>query len=194
MPHPQTWRGRVARPRVARTAMAMAGSFAALASAPGLAQEQQEVEEISPAGLSTLDAAFAPAPAIATQPLYSAALAEPVLADDAEPDRTDTQAPAPVYGPEDPEATAATEGPTRSYASFGEDVETIKWEDLTEAIPAFLTLVAMPLTFSIANGLALGFIFYPLLKVLTGRWREASPLVYVLAVLFILRYVYLGTE
>ena len=73
-------------------------------------------------------------------------------------------------------------------------VTSIKWEDLTEAIPAFLTMLAMPLTFSIANGLALGFIFYPLLKVLTGRWREASPLVYVLAVLFALRYFYLGAE
>ncbi|HKC85596.1 MAG TPA: NCS2 family permease, partial [Blastocatellia bacterium] len=54
----------------------------------------------------------------------------------------------------------------------------IKWDDMTEAAPAFLTMLAMPLTFSIANGLALGFIFYPLLKVLTGRWREASPLLY----------------
>src|SRR5215831_2390749 len=73
-------------------------------------------------------------------------------------------------------------------------VTSIKWEDMTEAIPAFLTMLAMPLTFSIANGLALGFIFYPLLKVLTGKWREASPLVYVLAGLFVLRYVYLGAE
>jgi adenine/guanine/hypoxanthine permease len=73
-------------------------------------------------------------------------------------------------------------------------VTSIKWEDMTEAIPAFLTMLAMPLTFSIANGLALGFIFYPLLKVLTGRWREVSPLVYVLAVLFVLRYAYLGAE
>jgi AGZA family xanthine/uracil permease-like MFS transporter len=73
-------------------------------------------------------------------------------------------------------------------------VKTIDWDDLTEGIPAFLTILAMPLTFSIANGLALGFIFYPLLKVLTGRWREASPLVYVLAALFVLRYVYLGAE
>jgi adenine/guanine/hypoxanthine permease len=73
-------------------------------------------------------------------------------------------------------------------------VTTIKWDDLTEAIPAFLTMLAMPLTFSIANGLALGFIFYPLLKALTGRWREVSPLVYVLAALFMLRYVYLGGE
>ncbi|MCI0523661.1 MAG: NCS2 family permease, partial [Acidobacteria bacterium] len=68
------------------------------------------------------------------------------------------------------------------------------WEDLTEALPAFLTMLAMPLTFSIANGLALGFISYPLLKALTGRWREASPLVYILAVLFALRYAYLGAE
>jgi len=73
-------------------------------------------------------------------------------------------------------------------------VTSIKWTDMTEAIPAFLTMLAMPLTFSIANGLALGFIFYPLLKVLTGRWREASPLVYILAGLFVLRYVYLGAE
>lgn len=68
----------------------------------------------------------------------------------------------------------------------------IRWDDLTEAIPAFLAIIAMPLTFSIANGLALGFIFYPLLKLLTGRGREASPLVYVLAALFVLRYLYLG--
>jgi AGZA family xanthine/uracil permease-like MFS transporter len=73
-------------------------------------------------------------------------------------------------------------------------VLSIKWDDVTEAIPAFLTMLAMPLTFSIANGLALGFIFYPLLKALAGRWREASPLVYLLAVLFVLRYVYLGGE
>lgn len=73
-------------------------------------------------------------------------------------------------------------------------VLSIDWTDLTEALPAFLTLLAMPLTFSIANGLALGFIFYALLKLMTGRAREASPLVYVLAGLFILRYVYLGGE
>ncbi len=73
-------------------------------------------------------------------------------------------------------------------------VTEIKWDDMTEAIPAFLTILAMPLTFSIANGLALGFIFYPLLKVITGRWRAVSPLVYVLAVLFALRYIYLGGE
>ncbi len=71
-------------------------------------------------------------------------------------------------------------------------VADIKWNDITEAIPAFLTIIAMPLTFSIANGLAIGFIFYPILKIMTGRSREVRPLVYVLAVLFILRYVYLA--
>lgn len=73
-------------------------------------------------------------------------------------------------------------------------VTAIRWDDLTEAIPAMLTMLAMPLTFSIANGLALGFIFYPLLKLLTGRGREVSPLVYVLAVVFVLRYAYLSGE
>lgn len=73
-------------------------------------------------------------------------------------------------------------------------VKAINWDDITEGIPAFLTILAMPLTFSIANGLALGFIFYPLMKLLTGRAREASPLVYVLAALFVLRYIYLGGE
>ena len=73
-------------------------------------------------------------------------------------------------------------------------VRAIQWDDLTEAIPALLTMLAMPLTFSIANGLALGFIFYPLLKVLTGRGREVSPLVYVLALVFMLRYAYLTGE
>ena len=70
-------------------------------------------------------------------------------------------------------------------------VTEVPWDDVTEAIPAFVTIIAIPLTFSIANGLALGFILYPLLKIATGRWREANPLVYLLAGLFILRYGYL---
>lgn len=71
-------------------------------------------------------------------------------------------------------------------------VLSLAWDDPTEAVPAFLTLIGMPLTFSIANGLAIGFISYPLLKVLAGRAREVSPLVYVLALLFVLRFAYLG--
>jgi AGZA family xanthine/uracil permease-like MFS transporter len=69
-------------------------------------------------------------------------------------------------------------------------VSEINWDDLTVAIPAFLTMTAIPLTFSIANGLAIGFTMFALLKLLTGRAREAPPAVYVLAVLFVIRFIY----
>ena len=64
----------------------------------------------------------------------------------------------------------------------------IRWDDPTDAVPAFLTVIAMPLTFSIANGIALGFISYALDKVLAGRARQDDPLVYVLAGLILVRY------
>jgi len=62
-------------------------------------------------------------------------------------------------------------------------VRDIPWDDPSEAIPAFLVILGMPLTYSIADGLALGFVAYPLLKLLSGRGREVSALVYVMAVL-----------
>jgi AGZA family xanthine/uracil permease-like MFS transporter len=68
----------------------------------------------------------------------------------------------------------------------------IEWEDPSEAVPAFLTILCMPLTYSIANGLAIGFIAYPLVKVASGRAREVQPLVYALAALFVIRYAYIG--
>ena len=67
----------------------------------------------------------------------------------------------------------------------------IDWSDVTEAFPAFLVAVGIPFTYSIGDGIALGFIFYPLLKLLSGRPREASWLVYVLGALFVLRYAFL---
>jgi AGZA family xanthine/uracil permease-like MFS transporter len=67
-------------------------------------------------------------------------------------------------------------------------VAKIKWESADEAIPAFVTMIAVPLTFSIANGLALGFISYPLIKAFSGRWKDVSVIVYILAGLFILRF------
>ena len=70
-------------------------------------------------------------------------------------------------------------------------VREIPWADLTEAIPAFLTMVMMPLTVSITEGIAFGFIAYAVLKLCTGRGREAHPLVYVCAALFVARYVWL---
>ncbi|MEM7828601.1 MAG: NCS2 family permease [Candidatus Aenigmatarchaeota archaeon] len=72
-----------------------------------------------------------------------------------------------------------------------ESIVKIDWKDLTEAIPAFLTIIIMPLTFSISNGLALGFIAYPIMKLMAGKWREVHWLVYLLAVIFISRYIFL---
>ncbi|WP_069650895.1 NCS2 family permease [Caloranaerobacter ferrireducens] len=59
--------------------------------------------------------------------------------------------------------------------------------DFTEAIPAFLTIIMMPLTYSIAEGLVFGILSYAVLKLLTGRGKEVSPLMYILAVLFVLK-------
>src|ERR1700677_3896431 len=69
----------------------------------------------------------------------------------------------------------------------------VQWSEFTEAVPAFITMVATPLTFSIATGLSLGLISYTLIKVASGKIREISPLIWILTVLFILRYVYLAT-
>ncbi len=69
----------------------------------------------------------------------------------------------------------------------------IDWRELRTAIPAFLTIVAIPLTFSIANGLSLGFLSYTALHAVTGRAREVSPFVYVLSAILLLRFLYLGS-
>lgn len=71
-------------------------------------------------------------------------------------------------------------------------VAEIDWRDPFVALPAFLTLIAIPLTFSIANGIALGFCAYCLINVLGGRSRRVSWLMYALTVLFTLRFAYLG--
>lgn len=73
-------------------------------------------------------------------------------------------------------------------------VARVKWGDFSEAFPAFLTLVATPLTFSIATGLSLGLLSFTFIKAGTGKYREISPLVWVLSVLFLLRYAFLGSE
>src|SRR5258708_34266663 len=70
----------------------------------------------------------------------------------------------------------------------------IQWDDFTDAVPAFLTLVATPLTFSIATGLSLGLLSFTFLKLFTGRRKGTSPLFWVVEILFLLRYVFLGAE
>ncbi|MBQ2035961.1 MAG: NCS2 family permease [Peptococcaceae bacterium] len=64
-------------------------------------------------------------------------------------------------------------------------------ENMVDAIPAYLAIIAMPLFYSISEGISLGIISYVILRILAGRWKEVSPLMYVLAVLFILKYAFL---
>ena len=71
-------------------------------------------------------------------------------------------------------------------------VKNINWDDVSEAIPAFITLITIPLTYSIATGLALGFISYPILKIFSGKAKEVHWIVYLLAIVFALRFVYLS--
>ncbi|MBG0839163.1 NCS2 family permease [Ectopseudomonas toyotomiensis] len=66
----------------------------------------------------------------------------------------------------------------------------IDWDDLTVAAPVVVAALAMPLTFSIANGIAFGFIAWTAVKVLAGRWRELNPAMWVLSALFIVKLAY----
>lgn len=68
----------------------------------------------------------------------------------------------------------------------------IEWQDPEVAIPAFLTIMTIPLTFSIANGLAFGFTAYTLMKIVRGKFRYVNWFVYVLTALFVARFVYLA--
>lgn len=77
-------------------------------------------------------------------------------------------------------------------ALMTESISRVQWSDFTEAIPAFVTLLATPLTFSIATGLSLGAISYTLVKVAAGKFRDVSLVIWILTVLFVLRYVYLA--
>jgi adenine/guanine/hypoxanthine permease len=75
---------------------------------------------------------------------------------------------------------------------MSQSIAQILWQDFSEAVPAFITILAMPLTFSIATGLSLGLISYTVVKVAAGKAREINTLIWVLTTLFILRYVYLA--
>ena len=73
-------------------------------------------------------------------------------------------------------------------------VAKIVWSDATESIPAFLTLIATPLTFSIATGLSLGMLSFTCLKLFSGRRKDISPLIWMLSALFLMRFIFLGAE
>ena len=77
-------------------------------------------------------------------------------------------------------------------ALMTESIGRVDWKEFTDAIPAFVTLLATPLTFSIATGLSFGLISYTLVKVAAGKFREVSPVIWILTALFVLRYIYLA--
>lgn len=68
----------------------------------------------------------------------------------------------------------------------------VSWDDVTEAAPAALTALAMPFTYSIANGLAFGFISYALIKLLTGKAKEVHAATWVVAGLFVIKFAFFG--
>lgn len=70
----------------------------------------------------------------------------------------------------------------------------VNWQDLTESVPAFITAVMMPFSFSITEGIALGFISYCVMKIGTGRLRDLSPCVIIVALLFILKIVFIDAH
>jgi AGZA family xanthine/uracil permease-like MFS transporter len=73
-----------------------------------------------------------------------------------------------------------------------QEMKRIEWDDPTEFIPAFLTLIIMPLTVNITEGIAFGFISYSILKLVTGRLRDSHWGIHALSVVLLLRYVFLS--
>jgi AGZA family xanthine/uracil permease-like MFS transporter len=70
-----------------------------------------------------------------------------------------------------------------------EQVKNIPFDDFSESIPAFVCMIMMPLTYSISNGILIGMITYVLMNMICGKFKKLSPAIYVLAVLFILKYI-----
>lgn len=70
-------------------------------------------------------------------------------------------------------------------------LKNIEWDKFEIALPAFLTIVAMPLTYSIATGIAIGFVFYPITMILKGRIKEVNPVMYLLFGIFVLYFIFL---
>ncbi|EGX9361276.1 NCS2 family permease [Salmonella enterica] len=70
----------------------------------------------------------------------------------------------------------------------------VNWQDLTESVPVFITAVMMPFSFSITEGIALGFISYCVMKIGTGRLRDLSPCVVIVALLFVLKIVFIDAH
>jgi AGZA family xanthine/uracil permease-like MFS transporter len=73
-------------------------------------------------------------------------------------------------------------------------VKKIPWDDLSESIPAFITIIFIPFSFRITEGIAFGFISYSLLKLFSGKGKEVPVIMWIFAVIFLLRYIFIGTN
>ncbi|MBQ5582112.1 MAG: NCS2 family permease, partial [Bacteroidales bacterium] len=72
---------------------------------------------------------------------------------------------------------------------MAEQIKNIDFEDFSESIPAFVCMIMMPLTYSISNGILIGMITYVLMNMICGKFKKLSPAMYILAVMFILKYI-----
>ena len=72
-----------------------------------------------------------------------------------------------------------------------EPVKNIPWDDYSESLPAFICLISMPLTYSISNGILLGMIAYVLMNLIMGNRKKVSWTMAILAILFVLKYIYI---
>jgi len=75
-----------------------------------------------------------------------------------------------------------------------QNVKKIDWDDFSESIPSFLTIVGIPLCFSISDGLAMGFISYPIVKFFGGRGKEVSWIMYLLAILLLVYFIFVRAQ
>jgi AGZA family xanthine/uracil permease-like MFS transporter len=73
-------------------------------------------------------------------------------------------------------------------------VRHISWDDFSESFPAFITIVIIPFSFRITEGIALGFISYTILKLVKGQWRQISFLLWLFTIIFLLRYIFIGLD
>nr|WP_321985666.1 NCS2 family permease [uncultured Lichenicoccus sp.] len=97
---------------------------------------------------------------------------------------------APLAGSVPPYATA----PALFYVAclMLRELASLDWDDVTEIIPAVVTALLMPFTYSISNGISFGFITYAALKLLTGRGREVKPVAWIIAALFVFKFIHIG--
>ena len=70
-------------------------------------------------------------------------------------------------------------------------VADIPWDDVTEAVPAFLAIIAMPFFYSISEGIAFGIISYVAINLITGNGKKITPTIFIIAILFILKYIFI---